>query len=98
MRRETTVPNLGGVIVRRLLLVIAVGVLGPLFVSSTANAAVGVQKWESLTCKENVDKPTELGVPEPGIEKSLTTPVGQCNNSTPEKLFTQAAGHPNYGI
>ena len=80
------------------MLVIAVGVLGAVFVASTANAAVGVQRWESLTCKENADLPATLGVPEPGIEKTLTPPATQCKGSTPEKLFTQAGGHPNYGI
>jgi hypothetical protein len=89
--------------VRRLLLVIAVGVLGAAFMASTANAAVGVQKWESLTCKSNSDlpeinEPADFGVPEPGIEESLTEPPGQCKGSAPETLFTQAAGHPNYGI
>jgi hypothetical protein len=90
--------------VRRLLLVIAVGVLGAAFLASTANAAVGVQRWESLTCKSNEDKPAPLpekfGEPgtEPGIEKTLLPPAGQCKGSTPEKLFTQAGGHPNFGI
>lgn len=85
---------------RRLLLVVALGVLGAVFLASTANAAVGVQRWESLTCKENADLPTAFGKAglEPGIEKSLTPPPGQCNNSTLEKQFTQAGGHPNYGI
>lgn len=83
---------------RRLLLVLAVGVLGAVFVASTANAAVGVQRWESLTCKENADLPTTLGAPEFGIEKTLTPPSTQCKGSTPERLFTQAGGHPNYGI
>src|SRR5882757_2926279 len=104
MRRKATAPNQGGVILRRLLLVIAVGVLGAVFVASTANAAVGVQRWESLTCKENADLPfitepkTQFGVPEEGTEATLPVPTGQCIGSTPEKLFTQAAGHPNYGI
>jgi hypothetical protein len=93
--------------VRRLLLVIAVGVLGAAFLASTANAAVGVQRWESLTCKTNEDLPAplpakfgEVGT-EPGFEKAaptLTKPPGQCETSTPEKLFTQAGGHPNFGI
>ncbi|MBS1679606.1 MAG: hypothetical protein JST08_19720 [Actinobacteria bacterium] len=90
---------------RRFLLVIAVGALGALFLASTANAAVGVQKWESLTCKANEDLPAPLPakfeVPEPGYESSapkLTEPLGQCKGSTAEKLFTQAGGHPNYGI
>ena len=38
-------------------------------------------------------------MPEPGIEAIAdATPAGQCKGSTPEKLFTQAGGHPNYGI
>src|ERR1700679_2060735 len=83
---------------RRLLLVLAVGVLGALFVASIANAAVGVQKWESLTCKENADLPTTLGVPEEKIESELPDPTEQCTGETSAKLFTQAGGHPNYGI
>ena len=89
---------------RLLLLLVAVGVLGAAFMASTASAAVGVQRWESLTCKSNEDKPAplpekfgEVGQ-EPGIEKSLLPPAGQCDNSTLEKLFTQAGGHPNFGI
>jgi len=93
--------------VRRLLLVIAVGAVGALFVASTANAAVGVQRWESLTCKSNEDLPAPLPAKfgeagtEVGYESSvpkLTEPPGQCKGATPEKLFTQAGGHPNYGI
>jgi hypothetical protein len=84
-------------ILRRLLLVVAMGVLGAMLVAPGANAAIGIQKWESLTCKENADLPTTLGAPEGGYETTFTDP-GQCLGSTPEKLFTQAAGHPNYGI
>ncbi|MBS1887291.1 MAG: hypothetical protein JSU06_08890 [Actinobacteria bacterium] len=88
---------------RRLLLVIAVGILGALFVAPAAQGAVGVQKWESLTCKENLDlplitKPADFGVPEIKPESALPAPAGQCKGSTPEKLYTQAGGHPNYGI
>jgi hypothetical protein len=89
---------------RRLLLVLAMGVLGAMLVASTANAGVGVQKWESLTCKENADLPfitepeTQFGVPEVGTEAGLPKPTAQCTGETPEKLFTQAGGHPNYGI
>jgi hypothetical protein len=89
--------------VRRLLLVIAVGVLGALFVASTANAAVGVSKWESLTCKANADLPAPLpekfgSKEEVHPESAMPTPVGQCKGSEPGTLFTQAGGHPNYGI
>jgi hypothetical protein len=94
--------------VRRLLLVIAVGALGALCAASTANAAVGVQKWESLTCKSNADLPAplpeEFGEKELGTEAAATVPPGlqvppgQCKGSSPETLYTQAGGHPNYGI
>jgi hypothetical protein len=89
---------------RLLLLLIAVGVLGAAFMASTANAAVGISKWESLTCKENSDLPliteplTQFGVPEVGTEATLPEPALQCKDSTAGKHFTQAGGHPNYGI
>ena len=73
--------------------------LGALFMASAAEAApVTITKWESLTCKENNDLPVAAGVPEPGYESTLPDPPEQCEGSTPEKLYTQAAGHPNYGI
>jgi len=105
MHRKSTALVEGGMNMKRLLLLlVAVGVLGAAFMASTASAAVGVQRWESLTCKSNEDKPAplpekfgEVGQ-EPGIEKSLLPPAGQCDNSTLEKLFTQAGGHPNFGI
>jgi hypothetical protein len=85
---------------RRLSLIVAVAALGAVFVAPAAHAAVGVQKWESLTCKENADLPVTLGGggKEVGTEASLPEPPGQCKGSTPEKLFTQAGGHPNYGV
>jgi len=87
---------------RLLLLAIAVGALGALFVASSANAAVGVQRWESLTCEFNEDLPEPLpekfGEPEVGTEELLPEPEGQCEEEFPEELYTQAAGHPNYGI
>jgi hypothetical protein len=107
MRRNQTAPNGGGLNVKRLLLlVMAVGVLGAMFVASTASAAVGVQKWESLTCAENENLPgplpEEFGELEIGTETELQKideeEVEQCEGAFPEELFTQAAGHPNYGI
>ncbi len=89
---------------RLLLLAIAVGALGALFVASTANAAVGVQKWESLTCTTNEDVPSPLpekfGFQEklPESAMNATTPAGQCKGSSPGTLYTQAAGHPTFGI
>lgn len=85
---------------RLLLLLVAVGVLGAVFVAPAANAAVGISKWESLTCKENADLPLVpgLGGKEEGTEAELGVPPGQCTGSTLEKLFTQAGGHPNFGV
>jgi hypothetical protein len=101
MHRMPTALNGGGFKVRRLLLLaIAIGALGALFVASSANAAVGIQKWESLTCNANQDLPAVVGLggKEEGTEAELGVPPGQCTGSTLEKLFTQAGGHPNYGI
>jgi hypothetical protein len=98
MPRKSTASKQGGSIVKRLLLVFALGLLGAAFVAPAAHAGVGVQKWESLTCKENADLPAVPGGVEIKKESELPTPTEQCKNSTPEKLFTQAGGHPNFGI
>jgi hypothetical protein len=47
-----------------------------------AQAAFGVAKFEALDCKENAPE----GKP------------GECSAKTPGQFFTQAAGHPNFGI
>lgn len=87
---------------RRLSLVVAIAALGSVFIAPAAHAAVGIQKWESLTCNENADLPAplpaEFGIPEEGTEGTLPEPAEQCTGETSEKLFTQAGGHPNYGI
>src|SRR6185312_2641128 len=82
---------------KRLLLVLVVGALGAAVVAPAAHAAFGIEKWESITCKENVDTPA-LGGELEGEPFPPQSP-GQCKGATtPEKLFTQAAGHPNFGI
>ncbi len=83
--------------VRRFLLLAAVIGLGAAFVAPAAHAAFGIERWESITCKENVDKPAALGVPEPIFESSPPQ-TEQCKGTTESKLFTQAGGHPNFGI
>src|ERR1700744_3705345 len=103
MRRNPTASNGGGTTMKRLMLVFAGGVLGALFVASTANAAVGIQKWESLTCKTNEDLPAPLpqkfgNKEEVHPESSMPVPPGQCKGSAAGTLYTQAGGHPNYGI
>jgi hypothetical protein len=61
---------------------------------------IGIDEWESITCKENSDLPVIPGEPgtEVGTEATLLPPPGQCKGSTGEKLYTQSSGHPNFGI
>ncbi|MGN6586478.1 MAG: hypothetical protein ACTHKT_03270, partial [Solirubrobacterales bacterium] len=82
---------------KRLLLVAFATVLACAVVAPAANAAFGIAKWESLTCKENVDTPNPGEAPITGAPPLAKDP-GQCTGATPEKWFTQAAGHPNFGI
>ncbi|HET6571435.1 MAG TPA: hypothetical protein VFG58_08115 [Solirubrobacterales bacterium] len=66
--------------------------------ASPAKAAFGIAEWEAVTCKENVDTPAAIGPPgEPGFFPIPESPE-QCNDGTPGKWFTQAAGHPPFGI
>ncbi len=68
--------------------------------ASSAQAEFGIAEWEAITCKENVDTPAEIGPPPAALTGlfPLSEDPGQCNKSTPEKWFTQSAGHPNFGI
>ncbi len=65
--------------------------------ASPANAEFGIKEWEALTCKENVDTPESGKTTAPGLPP-LAQSGEQCLASTPSKWFTQAAGHPNFGI
>jgi hypothetical protein len=64
--------------------------------ASSAQAAFGIVpgSWQSLTCSENTDVPAAPGPP------PLAQSPGQCTKelSSESKWFTQAAGHPNFGI
>ncbi len=83
---------------KRLLLALVVGVLGAAVVAPAAHAAFGIEKWESITCNANEDTPG-IGEKLIGTPFPAAPPAGQCKGATtPEKLFTQAAGHPNFGI
>jgi hypothetical protein len=86
--------------VRRLTILFVMAGLGTLFMASGAEAApITITKWESITCKEDAELPVAPGVPEPGYESTLSAPQpGQCTEATPDKFYTQAAGHPNFGI
>jgi hypothetical protein len=71
--------------------------LGAVFAVPGSNAAFGIEKWESLTCKENSDTPKVGEEPIVGPPPLAKDPE-QCTAATESKFFTQAAGHPNFGI
>jgi hypothetical protein len=83
---------------RRLILMVATMVLGAMLVAPAADAAISVKKWESITCTENSDLPINLGEKEIKNEATMPPVPNQCTNATTGKHFTQAAGHPNFGI
>src|SRR5437899_1451367 len=68
--------------VRISLLAVVACVAVALSAPAAAEAAFGVESFYSLTCTEN----------EPEGEP------GECNPGTPGQFFTQAGGHPNFGI
>ncbi|HET7445063.1 MAG TPA: hypothetical protein VFJ57_10430 [Solirubrobacterales bacterium] len=91
--------------VRRSVVLLGIVVLGVLAFAAGAQGAISTQKWESVTCKENVDLPGPLpekfgeAGKEVGFEFAAPLAASaQCLGSTGEKHFTQAAGHPNFGI
>jgi len=70
--------------------------------ASSARGAFGIEEWQALTCAENEDtpplgEPPVLGAfPLPQAEKQCTGDTGDLENE--ERWYTQAAGHPNWGI
>jgi hypothetical protein len=82
---------------RRFLIAVAVMALGAVFVAPSAQGAFGIAEWEALTCKENLDTPGVGEEPVKGLAPLPQSP-GQCTKDTPEKWFTQAAGHPDFGV
>ncbi|HZK15542.1 MAG TPA: hypothetical protein VFC52_03010, partial [Solirubrobacterales bacterium] len=78
------------------LLVLVAAFLVFAFGASPAKAAFGIADWQALTCTENEDSPAVFG------EKDIGFPpppaAEQCTKDTPGKWFTQAAGHPDFGI
>jgi hypothetical protein len=83
--------------VRRLLIVVTVMSLGAVFAVPGANAAFGIKEWQALTCNANTDTPNVGEAPIAGLAPLPQSP-GQCTKGTEAKFFTQAAGHPNWGI
>lgn len=78
------------------LLVLTAAVLVFALGASSAQAAFGIEKWEALTCKENIDLPAPGGevTGEPPLEPSPKP----CTAATPSQWFTQATGHPPFGV
>lgn len=78
------------------LLVLTAAFLVFAFGASSAQGAFGIEEWEALTCEENSDTPALGGtiVGPPPLEQDPE----QCTEETEEKWFTQAAGHPPFGI
>ncbi len=67
--------------------------------ASPAKAAFGIASWEALTCAENVDTPLVPGAPG-AIKAPFPIPKDpeQCTKDTEDKFFTEAAGHPPFGL
>src|SRR5882757_5141682 len=82
---------------RRLLILVAVMSLGAVFAVPAANAAFGIEKWESLACKENSDTPKVGEAPIVG-EPPLAKDPNQCTGATESKFFSQAGGYANFFI
>ena len=51
-------------------------------IAPAAQASFGIERFQALTCKENAPI---------GKEK-------ECNHSTPGEFYTQAGGHPEFGV
>jgi hypothetical protein len=83
-----------------LVILSSVMALGAAIFAPASQANLAITKWQALTCKENKDLPATppYAVPEPGYESTLPAPTEQCTSATNAKWFTQAAGHPNFGI
>jgi hypothetical protein len=64
--------------------------------ASNAQGAFGIAKWEALTCAENEDSPENFGEIDIGFPPAPA--AEQCTSETEGKWFTQAAGHPDFGI
>lgn len=84
---------IGLLVLTAALLVVALG-------ASPAKAAFGIADWQAVTCAENADTPTEIGPPPAALTGTFPIPDDpeQCNDTTEGKWYTQAAGHPNFGI
>ncbi|HZJ29131.1 MAG TPA: hypothetical protein VFD37_03970 [Solirubrobacterales bacterium] len=58
-----------------------------IFAPGQASADFGIEEFEAGTCSENTEPAFPFG-----------TGPGQCTYDTPGRFYTQAGGHPNFGI
>ncbi len=83
---------LGLLVLTAAFLVLALG-------AASAQGAFGIANWEAVTCSENADTPVVPGLGGALVgDYPLPKDPAQCTDSTPEKFFTQAAGHPPFAI
>ena len=82
---------------RRLGILFAIAVVGTVVAVPSAQGAIGIANWESLTCTENSDTPA-VGEPPITGAPPLAVDPEQCTEATTGKHYTQAAGHPPFGI
>jgi hypothetical protein len=87
---------------RRLIAVLVVALGAVFFAPNAAQAAFGIEKWSAITCNANSDTPAVKPQPEPPNPPVTGNPPPtdpeQCNETTPAKWYTQAAGHPNWAF
>ncbi len=75
---------------RRLVIAVAMMTLGAVFAVPAAQAEFGIAKFEGLTCK------TDLSTPGVGNWEDNGDPC--LASGEVERFYTQAAGHPDFGI
>ena len=81
----------------RRVIALCVVALGVLCVAPAANGAFEIEDWSAITCSENSDTPKLGDPPVVGI-RPLPKDPEQCTEGTPDKWYTQAAGHPPFAF
>jgi hypothetical protein len=75
---------------RRLTIAVAITVLGAVFAAPAAQAEFGIARWEAVTCKTDASAP--------GLGNWAANGAPCLDSSPTSQFYTQAAGHPNFGI
>lgn len=79
------------------LLVLAASLFVLVLGASNARAEFGIAEWEAVTCSSTVETPA-LGGTLLGLPPAEETSPPRCTKESPTLWFTQATGHPNFGI